>query len=291
MVVCQVLKIPGILHNCILSIPDFYYFTNQIKKMTIIEFNKLIEYEYEYEYSINDIHIKNNDWFPLMKYDEDYGVSKPFDDINILTVGLNPSLTEKSAQKIHHEILGIQNYYSFANKLKFGNERYEAYSINKIEITKKMIEFQYNLKYLDQIQYFKLIDEFCTEISGKNSTFKNNVFHYDFCQMRETDSRKMKSVTKENYIVLREHFVKIIEMVQPKVIFIFNGFLSSLLLENNFFTQNDPDKNEGCYFLNDNGNTPKIVLSNQLSGGATSKVHKKMLIWHGKRLLGGISSE
>ena len=43
--------------------------------MTIKEINELIEREYIQD-NIQNVH---NNWFPLMKYDEDYGVSKAFD--------------------------------------------------------------------------------------------------------------------------------------------------------------------------------------------------------------------
>ena len=53
--------------------------------MTIKEINERIESDYISE----KINLANTNWFPLMKYDEDYGVSKSLDAIHHLIVGLN----------------------------------------------------------------------------------------------------------------------------------------------------------------------------------------------------------
>ena len=52
--------------------------------MTIKDFNKQIEEDYK------DINEKNDSWYPLMKYDENYGVSKSLEDVKFLSIGLNP---------------------------------------------------------------------------------------------------------------------------------------------------------------------------------------------------------
>ena len=54
--------------------------------MTIKEVNERIELDYNSE----KINLAKTNWFPLMKYDEDYGVSKSLDAIQHLSVGLNP---------------------------------------------------------------------------------------------------------------------------------------------------------------------------------------------------------
>ena len=51
--------------------------------MTIKEINELIENEY-YKENIQNV---SDDWFPLMKYDEQYGVSQSFDKIKIISLG------------------------------------------------------------------------------------------------------------------------------------------------------------------------------------------------------------
>lgn len=229
--------------------------------MTIIEFNKMVEKEYVKK----DISLSSKAAYPLMKYDEDYDSDeKPFEKIKFLSVGLNPSLTSDAEIEL--------------------NKILSQTSTNRV---KKLTEYQYKLKYVEpyQIPYFKLIDAFFTEISGNKSTFKDNVFHYDFCQLRETNSKEIKPTIRRNYDVLLDHFFKIIDITQPKVIFIFNGFLSSLLLEKGCFVQNEPDKDEGCYLIKGKEAVCKVVLSNQLSGGATSIVHRKFLIWHCSKLI------
>lgn len=251
--------------------------------MTIKEINELIENEYIQE----NIHNVHDDWFPLMKYDEDYGVSKSFDDIKIVTLGLNPSLTEKFAKIIHHEILEIEKHFSFKNESKYGVERYEAYSKNKAAVTKKLIEYQSRLKYSEkeQIPYFKHLKSFIEGIN-KEISFKDHVFHYDFCQLRHTNSKEMTNILKDNYKYFSNHFNKIIEVVNPDVIFVFNASLSSLLIEKDFFSSKNIDKEIGCYFLKEkHGSSPKVILANQLSGGATSAVYKELLIWNANRIL------
>lgn len=227
--------------------------------MTIKQFNEIVQKDY----IDKDIYHSSKESYPLMKYDEEYGGDeKPFEKITFLSVGLNPSLTDKAREELD-KILSQT-------------------STNRV---KELTDYQYKLKYSEQIQYFKQIDNFFTEISGKSTTFKDNVFHYDFCQLRKTDSKEIKSTIKEKYEILSDHLLKIIEVVNPKVVFIFNGFLSSLLLEKGCFVEDEPDKDEGCYFIKGKENKYKVVLSNQLSGGATSKVHRKFLIWHSKKLL------
>jgi hypothetical protein len=246
--------------------------------MTVKEINELIENDYIQK----NIHTVHDDWFPLMKYDEDYGVFKSFDEIKAVTLGLNPSLTENFAKTIHNEILEIEKHFGFKNESKFGIKRYEAYTKNKAAVTKKLIAFQSQLKYDDneKISYFKQLETFFNELQD-GINFKEHVFHYDFCQLRHTDSKQMKTTIKENYKTLVGHLEKIIELVQPKIIFIFNASLATLLKENNFFSTSILDPELGCYFYK---NTP-VILANQLSGGATSSVYRELLIWNVNRIL------
>jgi hypothetical protein len=93
--------------------------------------------------------ITTYDEHPLMKYDEEYGGDKkPLNmKIKFLSVGLNPSLTDTAKEQLD-KILSQTSTNSV------------------IELT----DYQYKLKFVEphQIQYFKLIDAFFTEISGKN---------------------------------------------------------------------------------------------------------------------------
>lgn len=235
--------------------------------MTTKEFNRIVEKDY-----INEgLYLSSNEPYPLMKYDEEYGgEKKPFEEIKFLSVGLNPSLTSDAKKEL--------------------NKILSQTSTNRV---KMLTDYQYKLKYVKphQIQYFKLIDAFFTEISNQASTFKENVFHYDFCQLRQTESKEIKPTIRRNSALLSEHLLKVIDMTQPKIVFIFNGFLSSLLLEKGCFVKQEPDKEEGCYFFKDMNGTCKVVLSNQLSGGATSKVHRELLIWHSKKLINNLTGE
>ena len=235
--------------------------------MTTKEFNKIVEKDY----LDKDLYLPSKELYPIMKYDEEYGTKKKsFEKIKFLSVGLNPSLTDDAKDDLD-KILSQTS----ANRVK------------------DLTDYQSKLKYVKphQIQYFKLIDAFFTEITSHNSTFIENVFHYDFCQLRHTDSKDIKPIISKNYSLLLEHFLKFIDMTQPKIIFIFNGFLSSLLLEKDCFGKQEPDKEEGCYFIKGKEDLCKVVLSNQLSGGATSKVHRKLLIWQSKKLIKTISVE
>lgn len=243
---------------------------------TIKEINELIESEYIHE-NIQNI---NDNWFPLMKYDEDYGVSKSFDAIQFLIVGLNPSLTNKFAEHIHSTIFEIEDKFDPMSNHDYGRKK--IYLKNKAEITKKLIDYQALLKYdsKERIPYFKQIENFFIEIESKTS-FKENIFHYDFCQLRHTDSNGIKKTIEDNYEILAKHLDNIIELVQPKIIFVFNGALSKLLKDNNFFSSVNLDSELGCYFHKD----IPVILANQLSGGATSSVYREMLIWNTKRIL------
>jgi hypothetical protein len=257
--------------------------------MTIKDFNEMVENDYWNE-SIQSIDPVSDNWFPLMKYDEEYGLSQSLDNIRFVSLGLNPSLTTSFSQYIHSNILEVRKQIDFKNELKYGQERYEFYTKNKSSVINKLIDYQARLKYNDkdkeQIQYFSHLTSFFKEID-KNISFKNHVFHYDFCQLRCTDSKEMLDVLNSNYKLLAHHLLKIIDIVKPEIIFVFNAFLSKLLIENDFFSIKKIDKANGCYFLKGSHEFyPKIILANQLSGGATSIVYRDLLVWNTQRILG-----
>jgi hypothetical protein len=188
---------------------------------------KIFNEQVQKDYIEHEIFQASQESYPLMKYDEDYGSVKPFEKVRFFSVGLNPSLTVDAKTKL--------------DELRKSNESFDN--------VKELTDYQNELKYSkqeksEQIPYFKRIDGFFKEISGSN-TFKESVFHYDFCQLRETNSKKVKPVIKNNFQLLSGHFLQIIQIVKPEVIFIFNGFLSSLLLEKKF-TTTKPDKKNGC---------------------------------------------
>ena len=96
----------------------------------------------------------------------------------------------------------------------------------------------------------------------------------------------MTNILNDKYKYFVNHFNKIIEVVNPDVIFVFNASLSRLLIEKDFFSSKNIDKEKGCYFLKDKpGSSPKVILANQLSGGATSSVYKELLIWNANRII------
>ena len=108
------------------------------------------------------------------------------------------------------------------------------------------------------------------------SSFKKEIDLYnDFNNIVYIDTKK------DNYEILAKHLDTIIEVVQPKIIFVFNGTLAKLLKVNNFFSSENLHEDLGCYFYKD----IPVVLANQLSGGSTSSLYREMLIWNTKRIL------
>lgn len=242
----------------------------------IKEINKLIESDYDRE----QIKIVSTSWFPLMKYDEKYDNAKSFEAIQYLVLGLNPSLTNKFSEHIHSTIFKIKDQFDPKSNHDFG--RKTIYQNNEENFTKKLVDYQAKLKYdeKEQIAYFTQLEKFFNDFEN-NTSFKENVFHYDFCQLRHTDSNKIKKIIQNNYKILIKHFESIIDIAQPKMIFIFNATLVKLLKDNNYFTSNNLDPELGCYFYK---NIPAI-LANQLSGGATSSVYRELLIWNVNRII------
>lgn len=244
--------------------------------MTIKEINERIESDYDRE----KINVINTNWFPLMKYDEEYGTTKSFNAIQYLILGLNPSLTNKFAEHIHSTIFEIKDKFEPLSNHDYGRQK--IYLNNRESFTKKLVDYQAKLKYdeKEQIPYFAQLEKFFNEFEN-NTSFKENVFHYDFCQLRHTDSNEIKKTIQNNYKIFIKHLESIIDVVQPKIIFIFNGTLAKLLKDNNYFSSNVLDAELGCYFYKE---TP-VILANQLSGGATSSVYKELLIWNVNRII------
>lgn len=244
--------------------------------MTIKEINERIELDYYRE----KINVGNTSWFPLMKYDEEYGNTKSLETIQYLSIGLNPSLTDKFAKYIHETIFEIKHKFDPKSNHDFG--RKDKYLNNKEDLIKKLVDYQSILKYdqKERIAYFTQLEKFFIEVNNKIN-FKENIFHYDFCQLRHTDSVDINEIVKNNYKIFIDHLEAIIEVVQPKIIFIFNASLAMLLKENKFFSTDILDAELGCYFYKEN----PVILANQLSGGATSSVYREILLWNTKRIL------
>jgi len=87
---------------------------------------------------------------------------------------------------------------------------------------------------------------------------------------------------------LINQFKLVIDEVKPKIIFVFNAYVSDLLKrDGDFLKEAQIDDELGCHLYND----IPIVLANQLSGGATSIVYRDILIWNTKRILNKIKSK
>ena len=87
---------------------------------------------------------------------------------------------------------------------------------------------------------------------------------------------------------LINQFKLVIDEVKPKIIFVFNAYVSDLLKRDvDFLKEAQIDDELGCHLYND----IPIVLANQLSGGATSIVYRDILIWNTKRILNKIKSK
>jgi len=196
----------------------------------------------------------------------------PHKEQTILSIGLNPSLTKGFDKTLGNRGLDMNSFKKASS------------SEQKTKIA-ETINYQKELKYGDaSIQYFKLQKSFFEEV-GVN--FEKNVFHYDLYQNRETDSKKVlkelkieKDLTQELIHQLKE----VIELVNPKIILVFNASVSKLLKESDLFfknTEKSLDIESGCYHYNE---TP-VVLANQLSGGATSVVYRDILVWMTKKIL------
>lgn len=249
--------------------------------MTISDFNQLVEDDY----NSKKLHERNEQWYPLIKYNTAYGRDIDLSGIKILSVGLNPSLTVPAILDIH-VLLGLDPE-DYKNGLISGLQRYDKYMERTEEIDQELIKYQYRLKYESPILYFKHLDDFFNEVGYD---FKSEVFHYDFIPIRETKSRKIIKRVKANQanndlmFTAIQHFERIVQIVDPRLIFVFNAQVSSLLRSHAIVTKEPHQyQNFGCYQMK--GNAVPVLLANQLSGGATSIIYREMLQWMAKQLL------
>ena len=257
--------------------------TIKTKPNSISDFNSYLDKEYE------DLNTKIESWYPLMYYNENIVM----EDKNYITMGINPSLTDEAKTEIN-KIFEIKDFDVKVDGK--GEERFNKFNSNR-QIKNKLIKYQHKLKYDSnyQIKYFKKLNQFFQSV-GKN--FEEDVFHYDFCQLRNTASGEIKELIKKNdnyYNLLCTHFDLIIKLINPDYIFIFNATLLEILMKNNFFERINHDiksKDDFEYyneFMDDNGvckrKKTKFIVGNQLSGGATSRVYRANLIANVRRLL------
>ena len=275
----------------------------EYKINTIADFNSFLDNEYK------DLNPCKENWYPIMYYDETIDLSKK----RYMTVGINPSLTVKAKKYINKQIFDIKDYKDDYKKKvdeedNYGELRYKKFWNSNIKYQKRLIDFQNLLKsnlkaekdiYYKKfpINYFKKLEEFFMAI---DKDFKQDIFHYDFCQLRETDSISIGEWLSENnfskFNQLLTHLDKIIELIQPEYVFIFNASLVEMLMENNFF---HCCNHEALYgkdhfqfyneFMNYDGvctrKDTKFIIGNQLSGGATSRVYRANLIANVNRLI------
>jgi hypothetical protein len=258
--------------------------TTKIKINSISDFNSDLDKGYE------DLNKKSEGWYPIMYYDENIVL----EDKNYITIGINPSLTDNAKLAIN-DIFDIKPFnVEFDGK---GDERFNKFNSKKIRKKEELIKYQHKLKYDSnyQIKYFNELNQFFQSV-GKN--FEEDVFHYDFCQLRNTASGDIKDWIKKNdnyYNLLCTHFDLIIKLINPDYIFIFNATLIEILMEKGFFKKRKnkiKDKKHFEYyneFMDDNGvckrKKTKFIVGNQLSGGATSRVYRANLIANVRRLL------
>jgi hypothetical protein len=208
---------------------------------------------------------KVNDFLPMF-----YG--NPTNSYKVISVGLNPSLTEKFSNELESKKLTVEHFE-------------KANEIEKAAKIENCIEYQSQLKYgINQIPYFKLLKSFFKDI-GYNQ-FEKEVFHYDLYQKRVTDSKIIKHDFEKDKALIDElvnHLRFVINKIEPEIIIILNAYVANLIKDKTDFLKEPKqlDAELGCYFHN---GTP-VILANQLSGGATSSVYRDILIWKIKRIL------
>mgnify|MGYP001223605262 FL=1 len=265
---------------------------NAKKINCISDFNSLLDDDYK---SLNQ---SSDSWYPIMYYDETIDLEKK----RFITVGINPSLTVNAKKYINKKILKINEYSVKYEKKEdekdnCGNLRFDKFSSNKDFYKKELINYQKEIKYSKKpISYFKFLDYFFQAVK---IDFEEDVFHYDFCQRRNTDSvtigEWLSKNKYSNFNRLIHHLDQIIQLIQPKYVFIFNASLVEMLMEKNFFDKNLDLKKIGKDFqlyneyINDDGvctrKDTKFIIGNQLSGGATSRVYRANLIANVNRLI------
>ena len=194
----------------------------------------------------------------------------------VLSIGLNPSMPEN-----------IMNFLEKHN-LKVKGFEYLSVAEQKDKID-KIIAYQKSLKYENdgkkKMKYFNELDKFFKELKQKGfNDFQEDVYHYDLYQKRNTASEEVKIELKDNLLVtaLINQTKQVIEELKPKIIFVFNAYVSDLLKKEGGFLKEAQINHElGCHLYKE----IPLVLANQLSGGATSIVYKDILIWNTKRIL------
>ena len=206
----------------------------------------------------------------------------PSNGQKVLSIGLNPSMPEN-----------IKNFLEKYNlKVKGFKDLSDNEQISKID---EVIAYQRLLKYEDggkkKMRYFIELDKFFKELQYEGfNDFQEDVYHYDLYQKRNTASREVKIDLRDKKLVteLINQFKLVIDEVKPKIIFVFNAYVSDLLKrDGDFLKEAKIDDELGCHLYND----IPIVLANQLSGGATSIVYRDILIWNTKRILNKIKSK
>jgi hypothetical protein len=265
---------------------------NAKKINSISDFNSFLEKDYK---SLNQ---SSDSWYPIMYYDEDIDLEKK----RYMTLGINPSLTVNAKKHINKKILEIEEYSVKYEKKEdekdnCGNLRFDKFSRKKDYYKKQLITYQKELKYSKKpISYFKTLDHFFQAVK---IDFKEDVFHYDFCQRRNTDSvtigEWLSKNKYSNFNRLIHHIDQIVQLIQPEYVFIFNALLVEMLMEKKFFDKNLDLKKIGKDFqlyneyINDDGvctrKDTKFIIGNQLSGGATSRVYRANLIANVNRLI------
>lgn len=194
----------------------------------------------------------------------------------ILSLGLNPSLTDTFKDVLKKRKLTLLDIQKSKN-----TEREK-----KIEA---LIDYQAELKFglneIKPIPYFNHLANFFSQFKKKGyNNFKENVYHYDLCKIRNTDSKKVISKLKDEALLFEAlcQLELVINELNPEIIFVFNAAVSKLLKEQQLFFKNQKiDELDGCYYYK---NIP-VILANQLSGGATSTVYKEILIWNANRII------
>lgn len=205
---------------------------------------------------------------------------QPFKEEYILSVGLNPSLTNTFFKLLPYKT----------------NEK--CCDASQIE---ELISFQQGLKFgANAIPYFKQQNSFFSELLGSENLhqkpdlelIKKSVFHYDLVQLRHTyASGVLKRLLNENDAELKKHVIIHLEFVldtlKPKVIFVFNAAVSRFFIQEGIATTKEFDQEKGCYHYND----IPLICANQLSGGATSSFYRELLLWNSRRILNLIKAK
>lgn len=186
----------------------------------------------------------------------------------ILSVGLNPSLTIEFFKSLPIDKNIDKNIGSYEEKQ-----------------VDELVEFQKRLKFgAEQIEYFRQQHIFFRDLDDKLQ-IEEEVFHYDLMQIRHTNAEGVLRLFEDkNDKRLRANAVAdfkfVVDSLQPKIIFVFNAAVARLFSENSNELYSKYDSKNGCY---DFAGIP-LILANQLSGGATSRVFRELLLWNSRRI-------